>query len=49
MDKQQENTDRVDKDAYEREQDRLRRERETIGEMSGEDAEKQPAPQKQEE
>ena len=35
----QENVDRVDKDAYEREQERIAREREAIAEMAGESAE----------
>lgn len=35
----QENADRVDKDAYEREQERIAREREAIAEMAGESAE----------
>ena len=39
MKKQQENADRVDQDAYEREQERQRREREAIAEMAGEDGE----------
>ncbi len=37
MKKDRENVDRVDRDAYEREQDRLRREREAIAEMAGEE------------
>lgn len=36
MKKEQGNADRVDQDAYEREQERIRREREAIAEMSGE-------------
>ena len=39
MKKVQENVDRVDKDAYEREQERIAREREAIAEMAGESAE----------
>lgn len=39
MKKQQENADRVDQDAYEREQERQRREREAIAEMTGEEGE----------
>ena len=39
MKKIQENVDRVDKDAYEREQERIAREREAIAEMAGESAE----------
>lgn len=35
----QENVDRVDKDAYEREQERIAREREAIAEMAGMSAE----------
>ena len=35
----QENVDRVDKDAYEREQERIAREREAIAERAGESAE----------
>ncbi len=37
--KKQENPDRVDQDAYDREQDRKERERESIAEMAGEGAE----------
>ena len=36
MKKEQGNADRVDQDAYEREQERIRCEREAIAEMSGE-------------
>ena len=39
MKKIQENVDRVDKDAYEREQERIAREREAIAEMAGMSAE----------
>lgn len=35
MKKQVENPDRVDRDAFEREQERLQREREAIAEMAG--------------
>lgn len=41
MKKQGETMDRVDRDAYKREQERLAREREAIEEMSGERAEEQ--------
>ena len=37
MKKEQDNADRVDRDAYEREEERRRREREAIAEMAGEE------------
>ena len=39
MKKAQRNPDRVDRDAYEREQERIAREREAIAEMAGESSE----------
>ena len=52
MKKLLENADRVDRDAFEREQERLRREREAIDEMAGalsEETKKQKTPAKKEE
>lgn len=43
MKKERERTDRVDQDAYKREQERIRREREAIAEMSGETEKKRSA------
>lgn len=44
----QENVDRVDKDAYEREQERIAREREAIEEMAGQPSKVRPPKKKAE-